>query len=69
MLMISVSSRNIAEVGYNEQTKTLYIRFNNNRTYEYYDVPQNIYVSLITASSVNDYFIEYIKGKYQYSQI
>lgn len=69
MYMISVSSKNIAEIGYDERLAILYIRFNNDRTYEYYDVPKLIFYGLKTASSVNDYFIEYIKGKYQYSEV
>ena len=67
--MLSVSSKNISEIGYDERLKILHIHFNNDRLYEYYDVPKQIFYGLKTASSVNDYFIEYIKGRYQYSEI
>ena len=69
MYMMSVSSNRLEAVGYDEHLKLLQIQFVNGKTYEYYDVPKNIYVGLITASSANDYFIEYIKDVYRYSRI
>ena len=68
MYMISVSSKNLKYVGYDEPSKTLRIQFING-TYDYYNVPKNIYHGLITTSSHNDYFIEYVKGKFDYSRV
>lgn len=69
MFMMSVSSGNLDSAGYDECLKILHIQFNNGSLYEYYDVPKNIYLGLITASSAGKYFAEYIKGKYNYSRI
>ena len=69
MRMISVSSSDLHEVGYDERFALLQIRFNSGAIYEYYDVPRNIYIGLITASSAGKYFHEYVKGKYRYSRI
>ena len=68
MYMVSVSSKNLKEVGYDEITKILQIRFVNG-TYEYYGVPKIHFNGLITASSPNKYFTEYIKNVYPYSKI
>lgn len=68
MRMISVGSHNLEEAGYDEKRHILHIQFRNG-LYEYYDVPKNIYDGLITASSANKYFHEYIKGKYEFSRI
>ncbi len=68
MYMVSVSSKNLEAVGYDELSKTLRIEFVNG-TYDYYDVPKIVYQGLITSSSVNDYFMEYIRNKYRYSRI
>lgn len=69
MYMISVSSSRIEAVGYDERLKLLHIQFVNGSLYEYYNVPKNIYVGLITASSAGEYFHEYVRGVYQFSKI
>lgn len=69
MRMIIVGSDNLEEVGYDERLRLLHIQFSNGALYEYYDVPKDIYIGLITASSASDYFHEYVKGHYRYSRI
>jgi len=69
MYMISVSSNQLEAVGYDERLKLLHIQFVTGALYEYYDVPKNIYIGLITAPSAGKYFHEYVKGVYRYSQI
>lgn len=62
MDMISVSSTNIAAVGYDEADQTLRVQFNNGRTYEYAMVPVTVYDDLIAADSVGRYFNAHVKN-------
>lgn len=65
----SVSSSNVESVGYDEESQTLEIEFKNGSTYQYFDVPLNIYTGLIHADSVGGYLAEIIKGSYRYSRV
>jgi hypothetical protein len=68
MIMQRVSSSNLVAVGYDDSTNTLFIQFKNG-TYKYFDVPQNIYRSLLNASSKGEYHAAYIKDSYGYQRI
>ncbi len=52
MEMINVSSSNVASVGYDEDSSTLQVEFINGGTYQYFDVPENIFSGLRDAGSV-----------------
>ena len=64
-----VTSSNIAEVGYDEISKTLEILFRSGGLYQYFDVPSKEYSGLMKANSHGKYFIARIKGKYRYKRI
>lgn len=68
MERIPVSSSNIASVGYDSETSTLQIEFNNGSIYDYYDVPEDIYTALINAGSVGSFFHANIRNIYSYQQ-
>jgi nucleoside phosphorylase len=66
----SVSSSNIAAIGYDPQRLILEVDFLNGSTYRYYDVPQYHYEGLMNAPSHGRYLDAYIKkGGYRYTQI
>lgn len=65
----SVSSSNIAAVGYDEENEVLEIEFNHGGVYQYFEVPQEDYDSLMSASSHGSYFYHKIRDVYQYSKI
>lgn len=68
--MISVSSSNLAAVGYDASTQTLRVRFLNNMIYDYSNVPSRLYDGLMSASSHGSYLDTYIKkGGYSYKRI
>jgi KTSC domain len=66
---IPVSSSNIAEVGYDEQSTTLEILFLNQSIYQYFDVPKDVYDSLVSATSVGQYFNANIRGEYRFAKV
>jgi len=69
MEMISVSSSNLAAVGYNYETATLRIQFLNGGIYDYYGVSSDVYEGLLEAGSKGQYFDRFIKkGGYSYNR-
>ncbi|MCO4091463.1 MAG: KTSC domain-containing protein [Sphingorhabdus sp.] len=69
MEMHNVDSSNVAAVGYEEDSQTLQVEFNNGSTYQYFDVPQAIFDDLLGASSVGQYLNQNVKGTYRYSRV
>ena len=65
----NVSSSNLASVGYDAENQILEIEFNHGGVYQYYDVPQDEYDSLMSASSHGSYFYHNIRDVYEYSKI
>lgn len=57
----SVESSNLASVGYDVENEILEIEFNKGGVYQYFDVPENVYEELMSASSHGQYFDRNIK--------
>lgn len=64
MDMIDVSSSNIQQIGYDEDTQTLAVVFVNGARYHYSSVPENIFEELKSAGSVGSYFHSAIRDSY-----
>lgn len=56
-------------MGYDVNTKTLEIQFNDSSVYQYYQVPQETYVSLMKAESHGTYFYAMIRNAFQYRKV
>lgn len=69
MDMIQVTSSNIAAIGYDSDSETLQVEFNNGTTYQYFDIPEQIFEGLREAGSVGGYLAAQIKGNYRYSKV
>jgi len=67
--MTPVNSSNIAEIGYDESTQEVYVRFLNNSLYVYKGVPQFEYDSLLNAPSIGSYLNRNYKNVYPYERI
>jgi len=66
----SVSSSNLASVGYDPENMILEIEFQHGGIYQYFDVPESVYQSLMNADSHGKYFDAYIKkGGYRFKKI
>ena len=61
----SVSSSNLASIGYDVPTKTLEVEFNHGGVYQYFDVPQDEYEALMSADSHGKYFVANIRNDYE----
>ena len=64
-----VDSSNLNSIGYDVKTKILEIQFNEGSIYQYYQVPQEIYVGLMKAESHGQYFSALIRGAFESSKI
>ena len=64
-----VTSSNVASIGYDEDSSTLEIEFKNGATYQYFDVPENVFTELRDADSIGEYLAARIKGTYRYSKV
>jgi len=64
-----VVSSNVASVGYDKESSTLEIEFNNGAVYQYFDVSEHVYESLLGADSIGGYLAKHIKGTYRYSKV
>lgn len=65
----SVSSSNLASVGYDAENQILEIEFYHGGVYQYFDVPKEEYKALMEADSHGKYFAANIKGHYRDSKI
>jgi len=69
MERISVNSSNVSSVGYDANSQTLEIEFNNGGVYQYSGVPESVYEGMIGAESKGKYFHANIKNTYPYSKL
>ncbi|MBE9156990.1 KTSC domain-containing protein [Nodosilinea sp. LEGE 06152] len=61
MNRISVSSSNLASVGYDLSTQVLEVEFLNGSIYQYLGVPSSVYDGLMAASSHGSYLDQHVK--------
>lgn len=64
-----VSSSNLRAVGYDVADSILEIEFHSGSVYQYFNVPQQKYESLMRASSKGSYFAAHIKDIYRYRRV
>lgn len=64
----SVTSSNIRSIGYDADSQTLEIEFNNEAVYEYLGVPEEEYTGIMNADSKGTYFKANIKNRYSFSK-
>jgi hypothetical protein len=70
MERLPVQSSNLSSVGYDPDSLTLEIGFNNGGIYQYSGVPQEVYEGLMNAGSKGTFFHQFIKrGGYPYIKI
>jgi hypothetical protein len=65
----SVSSSNLAAIGYDEKEQILEIEFNHGGVYQYFDVPKEEHEALMSASSHGSYFYHNIRDCYEYDKL
>lgn len=69
MKMEPVNSSNVQTVGHDDDSSTLQVEFKNGAMYQYFDVPEAVFIALREADSVGGYLAANIKGTYRYSKV
>ena len=64
-----VQSSNIEQIGYNEGSEVLYVKYKSGKVYAYDKVPKNIYEGLEKAESKGSYMNSQVKGKFSFKTI
>ncbi len=64
--MVMVSSSNVEAVGYDPNSRELWVRFINGGTYVYSGVDERTHEELMNASSIGSYLNREIKGNFAY---
>lgn len=59
----------VKNVAWDEDSESLFIRFNTGTTWVYFGVPQNVYSQLIKSPSVGQYFNLNIRNLYSSQRI
>jgi len=67
--MKKVSSTFIDCIGYDGSRGLLYVKFKDGNIYRYYEVPEDIYNGILSASSNGRYFNKYIKNVYECERV
>lgn len=62
-------SSNINAIGYLEESRQLFVKFNNGKLYVYGSVPLTMYVDLKRAPSKGQFFNRHIKGGFRADDI
>lgn len=60
-----VTSSSIQAVGYDEDHRTLHVRFNSGSTYSYPEVDPEEHRALVSAQSIGAHFAKHIRPHYQ----
>lgn len=69
VIMLPVSSSNVAAVGYDVENQIVHVQFINGSEYIYKGVPQHEFDSLLNAPSVGSYLHRNYKNVYPYERI
>lgn len=64
--MVQVESEAIAEIAYDAERSTMFVRFVDGGWYSYFAVPRKVYEEFIAASSHGRFFHERIRDVYPF---
>lgn len=64
-----VNSSNINSIGYDQIHNILEVEFSSGDIYKYLNVPQNVYILLMSSSSHGSYFADHIKNKFNFIKL
>lgn len=66
--MKEVQSSNIKAIGYNLETKTLFVHFHSGDKYQYHQVEESIWTAFESAQSAGKFHNQCIKGLFKYTK-
>lgn len=69
MVRTPLASRAVVSAGYDPDTSTLELEFQNGRVYRYADVPPGVYAFLLRTPSKGGYVNRMIDGHYRHEEV
>ncbi len=66
---VPVTSSAIVSVGHDASTRTLEVEFQGGSTYQYFDVPAELYLALLESPSLGRFHAERVRGVFRYVRI
>lgn len=67
--MHKVNSTSLLEVGYDKKLKVLKIKFRDGSIYDYFGIPEKLYLDLMNASSKSQFVQEFIYEKFRSKEV
>ena len=64
-----VESSNILSIGYSPGEKVMEVEFHNRRVYQYFEVPEQLYLGIMQAESKGRYLHQRIIDNYRYKRV
>ena len=64
-----VESSTLLTIAYDLDRQILQLEFRDHATYNYFDVPADVYQALLDAPSIGGYFNRYIRAAFKYVRI
>lgn len=65
----SPESSNIARFRYDETNQVLFVEFKNGSMYQYYDVPEIVFMQMEAAPSKGQFLAQVVKGTYRFARV
>ena len=69
MQRIPIPSKEITQVGYQERSETLEIKFERGGVYQFFNVPVDVFNGLMNAASKEGYYHSKIGERFPYSRV
>lgn len=69
MKRLEVISSNVASVGYDPEQQVMEVEFKNGGVYQYFDVPETVYLQVVNSGSVGGALNAIVKGSYRYVKL
>ncbi|MBA2847857.1 KTSC domain-containing protein [Thermosulfuriphilus ammonigenes] len=69
MRLQELYSSHLKSVAYDPQRQTLLVEFRNGALYEFYQVPEEVFRGLISASSHGRFFNRHIRQRFPYRRL
>ena len=64
-----VDSSNINAVGFDEEAEAMLVEFNSGDTYQYEQVPEQVFRDLMDAKSIGSFFHTHVRGVYDFAKV
>jgi hypothetical protein len=69
MQRFPVDSSTLKSVGYDKESRILEVEFHENKVYHYFDVPIDVFNSLVDADSIGAFLNKRVKTRFAFKKV